>query len=171
MWTFINTWNNMLALRHLSGKLLLCSLSARHRSSAGHQMQQGKRVFRCRLLVLTRHQFAVDDYTRIIRASGPRIKRARFFENGLRKVRDQKSASEHGLQLPVTFQRVSGVILDQILNAPSLEPFKNLTGEQFVRGALENMTHYELPDSGLGGSRVCRIGRKGTTCCRRGAAR
>src|SRR3984885_11537066 len=108
MWTFINTWNNMLVLHHLSAKSLLCSLTARHRSSAGHQMQQGKRVFRCRLLVLTRHQFAVDDNTRIIRATGPRIKRARFFENGLRKVRYQKSASEHRLQLPVAFQRVSG---------------------------------------------------------------
>ena len=60
-----------------------------------------------------------------------------------------------------------GGILDQIVNAPSLEPFKNLTGEQFVRGALENMTHYELPDSGLGGSRVCRIGRSGWTGCRK----
>jgi pimeloyl-ACP methyl ester carboxylesterase len=39
-----------------------------------------------------------------------------------------------------------GGILDQIVNAPSLEPFKNLTGEQFVRGAIENMKHYKLPD-------------------------
>ena len=29
-----------------------------------------------------------------------------------------------------------GGILDEIVNAPSLEPFKNLTGEQFVRGAI-----------------------------------
>jgi pimeloyl-ACP methyl ester carboxylesterase len=42
-----------------------------------------------------------------------------------------------------------GGILDRIVNAPSLEPFKNLTGEQFVRGALENMTHYKLPDFAL----------------------
>src|SRR6202034_284252 len=42
-----------------------------------------------------------------------------------------------------------GGILDQIVNAPSLEPFENLTGEQFVRGALENMTHYKLPDFAL----------------------
>jgi pimeloyl-ACP methyl ester carboxylesterase len=42
-----------------------------------------------------------------------------------------------------------GGILDQIVNAPSLEPFKNLTGEQFVRGALENMTHYKLPKFAL----------------------
>src|SRR5271154_5715248 len=42
-----------------------------------------------------------------------------------------------------------GGILDQIVNAPSLEPFKNLTGEQFVRGALENMTHYKLPEFAL----------------------
>src|SRR6202050_1862431 len=61
---------------------------------------------------------------------------------------------------------ISG-ILDKLVNAPSLEPFKNLTGEQFVRGALENMTHYKLPDSGLGGSRVCRIGRSGCTGCRK----
>src|ERR1700733_7686193 len=60
-----------------------------------------------------------------------------------------------------------GGVLDQVVNAPSLEPFKNMTGEQFVRGALENMTHYELPDSGLGGSRVCRIGRSGCTGCRK----
>jgi pimeloyl-ACP methyl ester carboxylesterase len=39
-----------------------------------------------------------------------------------------------------------GGILDQIVNAPSLEPFKNLTGEQFVRGAIENMKQYKLPD-------------------------
>jgi pimeloyl-ACP methyl ester carboxylesterase len=40
-------------------------------------------------------------------------------------------------------------ILDQIVNAPSLEPFKNLTGEQFVRGAIENMKQYKLPDFAL----------------------
>jgi pimeloyl-ACP methyl ester carboxylesterase len=39
-----------------------------------------------------------------------------------------------------------GGILDNLVNAPSLEPFKALTGEQFVRGALENMTTYKLPD-------------------------
>jgi pimeloyl-ACP methyl ester carboxylesterase len=38
-----------------------------------------------------------------------------------------------------------GGILDAIVNAPSLEKFKDLTGEQFVRGALENMTKYKLP--------------------------
>jgi pimeloyl-ACP methyl ester carboxylesterase len=42
-----------------------------------------------------------------------------------------------------------GGILDQIVNAPSLEPFKNLTGEQFVRGAIENMKEYKLPDFAL----------------------
>src|SRR5271155_3823054 len=42
-----------------------------------------------------------------------------------------------------------GVILDEIVNAPSLEPFKNLTGEEFVRGAVENMTKYKLPDFAL----------------------
>jgi pimeloyl-ACP methyl ester carboxylesterase len=39
-----------------------------------------------------------------------------------------------------------GGILDKLVNAPSLEPYKTLTGEQFVRGALENMTKYKLPD-------------------------
>src|ERR1700734_761944 len=43
---------------------------------------------------------------------------------------------------------ISG-ILDQIVNAPSLEPYKNLTGEQFVKGAIENMTKYKVPDFAL----------------------
>jgi pimeloyl-ACP methyl ester carboxylesterase len=43
---------------------------------------------------------------------------------------------------------ISG-ILDEIVNAPSLDPYKNLTGEQFVRGALENMRKYKLPDFAL----------------------
>jgi pimeloyl-ACP methyl ester carboxylesterase len=42
-----------------------------------------------------------------------------------------------------------GDILDKIVNAPSLEPFKDLTGEQFVRGAIGNMTKYKLPDYAL----------------------
>jgi pimeloyl-ACP methyl ester carboxylesterase len=42
-----------------------------------------------------------------------------------------------------------GDILDKIVNAPSLEPFKDLTGEQFVRGAIGNMTKYQLPDFAL----------------------
>ena len=36
--------------------------------------------------------------------------------------------------------------LDAIVNAPSLEPFKDLTGEQFVRDAVGGMTNYKLPD-------------------------
>src|SRR5271163_608376 len=43
---------------------------------------------------------------------------------------------------------ISG-ILDEIVNAPSLEPYKNLTGEQFVKGAIENMTKYKVPDIAL----------------------
>jgi pimeloyl-ACP methyl ester carboxylesterase len=43
---------------------------------------------------------------------------------------------------------ISG-ILDKLVNAPKLEPYKNLTGEQFVRGALEGMTKYKLPDFAL----------------------
>ncbi len=42
-----------------------------------------------------------------------------------------------------------GDILDKMVNAPSLEPFKDLTGEQFVRGAIGNMTKYALPDYAL----------------------
>ena len=42
-----------------------------------------------------------------------------------------------------------GDILDKIVNAPSLEPFKNMTGEQFVRGAIENMTQHKLPEYAL----------------------
>ena len=42
-----------------------------------------------------------------------------------------------------------GGILDEIVNAPSLEPFKKMTGEQFVRGAISNMTKYKLPDYAL----------------------
>jgi pimeloyl-ACP methyl ester carboxylesterase len=42
-----------------------------------------------------------------------------------------------------------GGSLDEIVNAPTLEPYKNLTGEQFVRGALENMVKHKLPDFAL----------------------
>src|SRR3984885_12154630 len=42
-----------------------------------------------------------------------------------------------------------GDILDKIVNAPSLEPFKNMTEEQFVRGAIENMAQYKLPEYAL----------------------
>jgi pimeloyl-ACP methyl ester carboxylesterase len=36
--------------------------------------------------------------------------------------------------------------LDRIVNAPSLEPFKDLTGEQFVCAAVADMKQYKLPD-------------------------
>jgi pimeloyl-ACP methyl ester carboxylesterase len=39
-----------------------------------------------------------------------------------------------------------GGILDELVNAPSLDSYKNLTGEEFVRGAAENMKKYKLPD-------------------------
>jgi pimeloyl-ACP methyl ester carboxylesterase len=39
--------------------------------------------------------------------------------------------------------------LDQVVNAPSLEPFKDLTGEEFVRDALKNMKVYKIPDDAL----------------------
>ena len=40
-------------------------------------------------------------------------------------------------------------VLDQIVNAPSLEPFKDLTGEEFVRDALTGMKVYKIPDYAL----------------------
>jgi pimeloyl-ACP methyl ester carboxylesterase len=39
--------------------------------------------------------------------------------------------------------------LDQVVNAASLEPFKDLTGEEFVRDALQNMKVYKIPDYAL----------------------
>jgi pimeloyl-ACP methyl ester carboxylesterase len=32
------------------------------------------------------------------------------------------------------------------VNAPSIEPFKDLTGEQFVRDAIAGMQQYKIPD-------------------------
>jgi pimeloyl-ACP methyl ester carboxylesterase len=42
-----------------------------------------------------------------------------------------------------------GGLLNELVNAPTLQPYKNLTCEQFVRGALENMAKYKLPDFAL----------------------
>jgi pimeloyl-ACP methyl ester carboxylesterase len=42
-----------------------------------------------------------------------------------------------------------GGILDELVNAPSLQPYKNLKGEEFVRGAIDNMKKYKLPDYAL----------------------
>jgi pimeloyl-ACP methyl ester carboxylesterase len=39
-----------------------------------------------------------------------------------------------------------GGVLKEIVEAPSLEPFRDLTGDQFVRGAIENIRNYKLPD-------------------------
>jgi pimeloyl-ACP methyl ester carboxylesterase len=39
--------------------------------------------------------------------------------------------------------------LDKVVNAPSLEPFKNLTGEEFVRAAVADMKNYKLPEDVL----------------------
>jgi pimeloyl-ACP methyl ester carboxylesterase len=36
--------------------------------------------------------------------------------------------------------------LDEMVNAPSLEPYKDLTGEQFVREAIAGMKQYQIPD-------------------------
>jgi len=42
-----------------------------------------------------------------------------------------------------------GGMLDELVNAPSLEPYKNLTGEEFVRDAAGNMKKYKLPEHAL----------------------
>jgi pimeloyl-ACP methyl ester carboxylesterase len=42
-----------------------------------------------------------------------------------------------------------GGILDELVNAPSLEPYRNLTGNDFVSGATENMKKYKLPEYAL----------------------
>src|SRR5271156_1824850 len=42
-----------------------------------------------------------------------------------------------------------GGILKELVNAPSLEPYKKLTGEEFVRGAADNMKKYKLPGYAL----------------------
>jgi pimeloyl-ACP methyl ester carboxylesterase len=42
-----------------------------------------------------------------------------------------------------------GGILDELVNAPSLDPYKNLTGNDFVRGAVADMKKYKLPDFAL----------------------
>jgi pimeloyl-ACP methyl ester carboxylesterase len=39
-----------------------------------------------------------------------------------------------------------GAVLKEIVSAPSLEPFKDWTAEQFVRGAIENIKGCQLPD-------------------------
>src|SRR5271170_5426927 len=38
-----------------------------------------------------------------------------------------------------------GGILNELVNAPSLEPYKKLAGEEFVRGAADDMKKYKLP--------------------------
>ncbi len=42
-----------------------------------------------------------------------------------------------------------GDILEKLVNAPSLDSFKNMTGDQFVKGAMENIKNYNLPDDVL----------------------
>ena len=38
-----------------------------------------------------------------------------------------------------------GGILDELVNASSLEAYKTMTGEEFVRGATDTLTNYKLP--------------------------
>lgn len=39
-----------------------------------------------------------------------------------------------------------GGVLKELVNAPSLEQFKDLTADEFVRGSMENIKDYKLPD-------------------------
>jgi pimeloyl-ACP methyl ester carboxylesterase len=40
----------------------------------------------------------------------------------------------------------TGGVLKELVNAPSLEEFKNLTADEFVRRSMENIKNYKLPD-------------------------
>jgi hypothetical protein len=40
-----------------------------------------------------------------------------------------------------------GGILNELVNAPSIEPYKQMTGEDFVRGATDNLQKDKLSDS------------------------
>jgi pimeloyl-ACP methyl ester carboxylesterase len=42
-----------------------------------------------------------------------------------------------------------GDLLEEMVNAPSLEQFKNMTGAEFVQGVVDNLKRYELPDYAL----------------------
>jgi pimeloyl-ACP methyl ester carboxylesterase len=42
-----------------------------------------------------------------------------------------------------------GDLLEEMVNAPSLEPFKNMTGAEFVQGVVDNLKSYKLPDFAL----------------------
>jgi pimeloyl-ACP methyl ester carboxylesterase len=42
-----------------------------------------------------------------------------------------------------------GGVLNELVNAPSLDPYKNLTGEEFIRDAIRNIKKYELPEYAL----------------------
>jgi pimeloyl-ACP methyl ester carboxylesterase len=39
-----------------------------------------------------------------------------------------------------------GDLLEEMVNAPSLEAFKNMTGAEFVQGVVDNLKKYELPE-------------------------
>jgi pimeloyl-ACP methyl ester carboxylesterase len=42
-----------------------------------------------------------------------------------------------------------GGILNELVNAPSLEPYRTMSGEDFVRGATNDLKKYKLPDEVL----------------------
>ena len=39
-----------------------------------------------------------------------------------------------------------GDILEQLVNAPSIDAFRNMTGAQFVHGAMDNLKNYDVPN-------------------------
>src|ERR1700727_1641874 len=97
MRTSIFTWNSMRSLRD-GGRstglnLETCEQRPPHRTAAVHFVQERESIFRSGLLVLTRHQLAVDNDVRIVRRH-PRVHRANLFENGLRIVRNEVHAPE-----------------------------------------------------------------------------
>jgi len=44
-----------------------------------------------------------------------------------------------------------GGILDELVNAPSLDPYRGMTGKEFVQGAVDNMKNHALPSYVLQG--------------------
>src|SRR5277367_6764488 len=70
-------------------------------------MQEHKRIFRRRLLVLSGHQLAFANHVRIVR-SNTRILRAGLLQHRLRIMGDAETASEHLLQALIAFERIAG---------------------------------------------------------------
>ena len=81
--------------------------SSQDRASTVHFVEEREGIFRCGLLVLTRHQLAIEDDVGVVGLDA-RIHRANLLEDGLRIVRDQEPAPEKTLQLAVSIERISG---------------------------------------------------------------